>query len=1008
MTADYLKSKATRHKNSAVKRRHRQIAYLAICSLSVIIFGFALATLIRPAHADENTGAGDVVWREGYEGFGTTHERNKQPHFAETEYTQYKHTSNYTKSPKILTEAMDPVYNFTHLVFDKFLARKSALPPGYIVVKDQDTLALGPKVEENDWRDLLKHYWIVIIFLFILLLLVIIVPFIAVCYCCFCCCRNCKEGCPPCDSEKDGRRRCCYGLMMLLLIIGLLFGVIIAFVTNKMLDSGFDDTSGTMRRASDDTCTFLKDVSDNIHHLFVRNYEELDTNLNDILKNVHRHIYLDIMDASEMNLLYELERIFNNTQDAVPLLLHLQKIEKELRFNTAQFRDLLRGAKQNVNHACTVLCGNRECLQFLKNTQIEFLDNSKCLHLDMLPNTTLYLGASRRILGTPVDDMTKAAIKRVEEIGKHIKKAIDPVTPKIAADIRKGQEMFIQQANNIRNIIDAVLTDIHSNTLKSTRTFEDVYEKFGVDRSIVSVVVCVFLLVILFVLIISLICGCCGRRRRGYRDDCCSKGTGATCLLLAILLIFCVFSVTVLVGLFYFVLGMTTYQGACAPLRDQEKNDLFRQIDSVIDLNRYLPQSERRMEAPLPPLRMSTAIKACHADESIFELLQKNSLYDINELARIKVLRDPPESKVPLFRVDYSNFSVFTKDEKKTIEAVANGNLSTYKGSLYTSQLCKKLTPVDLPTMANQLRELHTSLWSQWGIYDWARTALENEAFSLEKVYDEFHTKIISSITEITVTVAKIDKLLLYNNLSYGESVLTLLEATSRAEKFIKERGQQFVNSLIDNTTRTVEDQINNYVQMVVKECNTNVGKCAPLAYIFDRSVDHICKRLVDPMNGFWVGVLLCGVLFLPILFVGHRLLCLYKKIDPYSAPAVGIVEGGSDYLYDAYSEREREHEHVPLANVPKKRRKAYERRREQQDYYEDASPGVSRGARGGGGIPNGGGDAAGGSNMRYNDVAPTHWDHEPPRYHNPPVAPPSSEYERPPPYYYPGASDQD
>lgn len=130
MTADYLKSKATRHKNSAVKKRHRQIAYLAICSLSVIIFGFALATLIRPAHADEGKAGKAALWSEGTDGFGTTHEKNNQPHYPDTEYTPYKQTSNYTKAPKYHTAAMDPVFNFTHLVFDKLLARKSALPPG--------------------------------------------------------------------------------------------------------------------------------------------------------------------------------------------------------------------------------------------------------------------------------------------------------------------------------------------------------------------------------------------------------------------------------------------------------------------------------------------------------------------------------------------------------------------------------------------------------------------------------------------------------------------------------------------------------------------------------------------------------------------------------------------------------------------------------------------------------------------------------------------------------------
>lgn len=50
---------------------------------------------------------------------------------------------------------------------------------GYIVVKNKDTLALGPKVEENEWRDLIMHYWMVLLWVVFLLILVIVTPFIA-------------------------------------------------------------------------------------------------------------------------------------------------------------------------------------------------------------------------------------------------------------------------------------------------------------------------------------------------------------------------------------------------------------------------------------------------------------------------------------------------------------------------------------------------------------------------------------------------------------------------------------------------------------------------------------------------------------------------------------------------------------------------------------------------------------------------------------------------------------
>lgn len=74
-----------------------------------------------------------------------------------------------------------------------------------------------------------------------------------------------------------------------MLILNILFvyrfGVIIAFVTNKHLDSGFESTSITMRRGSEDTCTYLKEVSDHIHHLFVNNYEELENHLVELVKS---------------------------------------------------------------------------------------------------------------------------------------------------------------------------------------------------------------------------------------------------------------------------------------------------------------------------------------------------------------------------------------------------------------------------------------------------------------------------------------------------------------------------------------------------------------------------------------------------------------------------------------------------------------------------------------------------------------------------------------------------
>ncbi|EDW93857.1 prominin-like protein isoform X1 [Drosophila yakuba] len=1000
-----VKSKSLRSRKRR-QRRRRQIAYLAICGLSVAIFGFALATLIRPTTAQDNDAPGS--WRKGYVGHGTTHEQLGQPHWPPVEYTAYRPTTNYSKAPPPPTSAMNPIFNFTHFLYDKILYREEPIPEGYIVVKNSDTLSLGPKVEENDWRDLLAHYWLALIWVFILVLLIIIIPFIAVCYCCFCCCRRCRQGCPPCTSKQDAQRRFCCGICLLILIIGLIFGIIIAFVTNKMIDSGFAETSETMKRGSEDTCTYLKDVSDHVYHLMMNNYEEMETHVLDQLTHAHRHIFLDLSDTSESNSLAEMERVLENMPEALELMRQVEKMEKDLRFYGSQLRDGVRGIKRDVNFAVANLCQLQMCQKFLISSNIEHIDSSQCLHFDNLPNTKEFVEGMETIVANKYYAIPQRGLERLKKVSDKVKTQLSFVVPPMMRDLTKGRTIFREQATNVRNIVEGVLSDIHIKTLHSTKSFEDVYDRYGHDRNVVSLIVCLLILLVLFILIFALLCGCFGRRRTGYGDECCSKSTGATCLLLAILLIFCVFSIIALVGLFYFMLGMVTYQGACAPLRDQENNTIFRQLDASIDLNHFLPASESTKEM-MQPLKMSSAIKACRANQTIFDMMRQHKIYDINDLTRIKVMTHAQENtdSIKVFDEDLSTVVLLTQEERDELNAARDSKLAKYHSSLYLPSLCTQFTPMNLNALSEQLYKLSNDL--EYPAYGWAKVSFWNEGLNTKAFYRNFVPKLTSLVEKMKANLKKIDELISYENNDFTNTIKILTATAINSEQFIQKRGKDYINTLGSNLTQSIDQMIDDYIDMIIKEANESVGHCAPLSYIYYRGVDLICHRIVDPINGFWVGILLCALLFLPILFVAHRLMCLYKKIYPYLATvgAAGVVEGGSDYLYDAYSERDREH--VPLANVPKKRRKAYERRREQQDYFEDASPSVSRGNRSGGDRGGGGGDGApGSSSMRYNDMAPTHWDHEPPRYHNPPAAPPSSEYERPPPYYYPGASEQD
>lgn len=362
------------------------------------------------------------------------------------------------------------------------------------------------------------------------------------------------------------------------------------------------------------------------------------------------------------------------------------------------------------------------------------------------------------------------------------------------------------------------------------------------------------------------------------------------------------------------MLGMVTYQGACAPLRDQENNTLFRQLDASIDLNHYLPPSESNKEV-VQPLKMSSAIKACHANQTIFDMMRQHNIYDINDLTRIKVMSHSQENtdSIKVFDEDLSTVVLLTKEERDELKTAGESKLAKYHSSLYMPSLCTQFTPMNLNALSEQLYKLSNDL--EYPAYGWAKVSFWNEGLNTKAFYRNFVPKLTSLVEKMKANLKKIDELISYENHDFTNTIKILTATAINSEQFIQTRGKDYINALGGNLTNSIDQMIDDYIDMIIKEANESVGHCAPLSYIYYRGVDLICHRIVDPIvsykfltmirfkierksflqNGFWVGILLCALLFLPILFVAHRLMCLYKKIYPYLATvgAAGVVEGG-------------------------------------------------------------------------------------------------------------------
>ncbi|XP_034110319.1 prominin-like protein [Drosophila albomicans] len=836
------------------------------------------ATTTKPG--DGGKGRDDIYMRS--DNHGTTHEKLGQAHYPTVDLTAYQSHAIYAADKNYTTWPMHPAYNFTHSIFDSLISRKPALPSGYLVVKNDSTLALGPKVEENEWSHLLSEYFLLIIFVFFLLLLVILMPFIAVCYCCFCCCRRCKLGCPPCDGPKDKRSNLICSIILVILLILLFIGLLMTFVATRFLERGFEDTKNTMQRGSQDTCTFLQDVSNHIHHVLVYNYEELEAHFTEILNEASSHIFLDLADASESNAIAEVERIIHNMAEASRILQEVEVMENDLRFNIAMLRDGLRGLKRDVIYSCVMLLSHKTCESVIFS-KLQFLDTSICLHLDKLPRTQVFIDAIDKILKSDLDAVPKRALARFQEVGHKISVAMETAVPPLRMDISRGHDIFQKEANKIRHYVDALISDIHFRTLESTKSFEDMHDKLGADRNAISMIACLFILIIWLALVVALIF-----------SFCLNKLTGTYFLLFAMILIFSVFSLFLLMVVFYFIIGLISYQGACAPLRDHEGNMLFSQLDSEMDLLRFLPASGADRDAPVP-MRMSKTIKACMANQTIFQLLRDSGIYNANELMFIRVMsEDYDDEKHGLnFEDDLADVFLLTPAEKLELDDMRSGNLSGYSSTSYRERMCTPLTPnlKEIQKALNDLADTINPPTDQWLDFNRVgRVSLKNEAMHLYLYEQKYAVQALKLIDAMNKKLAQVDELILYENRNFSNSIDVLVNAIVRSEHFLETQGTQFINLLGENLTDVLNLQIEQFLEAAAHECMTNVGRCAPLAYIYYRGVDQICYRLVDPMNAFWLGLFICCLTFIPILFVCHRLMCLWKRLHSYRVAPVAAV----------------------------------------------------------------------------------------------------------------------
>jgi len=858
-------------------------------------------------------------------------------------YSQPRVNNDYRSSDSYNPRGMGHLYVITKMFMDVILHRQP-YPQGFVRYD-------GRIVVSQDWYSLGFHYGGLALVVFGALLVGAVVPVAGLIFCCCRCAGKCGARSKLYDKRYDTCKRHFLAFILSAVTVLILFGVVCAVVTNEYMEEGAQKLPQTVRVSLTDTQLYLNNTKQEVNSLLVTNFGELNTALNQLLDRSGEIVKNQLGEISKAVVLTNLTGIVSGLKMIRQDLGTIENLTRSLQENALTLEVTLKAVRENLLNRLRACRKENACMEFLAKYNITSLTLES--NFTQLPDVTTSLQNVSTLLANDIENEVMKGQQQFDVIRTSIQSSVNRSIPDIKREIAKAGRILKGNADNVTQVLDQL-----QRVIKEADGNVDVAENYIKDyahyRYYVGLCVCGVLSTVLLVLGVGLLCGYCGHRPGAIYDDCCDKGTASRFLMLGVWIMLLTTSGLTIVAVGYMVTGSVADRLVCQALYNPSSSYSFGILDQVVDLSSIIHRE--------PPLNLSTLIQECNKNSSVYRVLglEPNSMSQYTEQfdvsRRVQELADSIQLK--------GKIEIVTPTAESQLLALASSPLNNIDLTLYTSILTEKITSIDLVQMAMALNQTALKLPpSQLQV----KIMLMNEAAYLE-LHQERQVRVMAKLAhELHNSAALLSDHLKFNHTSLREAVHSLLADLTQAQKTINSEGPHIVRKLAEDFGHEFKTYIDTYLRRVQYEAQDNVGKCWPIARVYNATRIAVCNNILDPYNGFWLSVGWIVILFLPAIFLSVKLSSLYQKSNPYPPY--------SDYAFDPYIDS------IPLANSVggnKKKRKKTERRPRGNESTTYTAP-----------IPR--------SDGRPQD----RWDSgDPPSYQTTPL---SSEYERPPPYYFPG-----
>ncbi|XP_069610159.1 prominin-1-A-like [Ranitomeya imitator] len=773
---------------------------------------------------------------------------------------EYGNLTNPVYRPEAAPEegAMKVFSSMVHSYLD--LVQRNAFPPAFLerVIKEEPFSA-------DEVREVLVYEVGYLVALAIGVVFIVLMTLVGLFFACCRCCGNCGGKMYQKQTKNINCTRRFQYIFLFCVTLVILAGDICAFYSNSKINQAVSNGFKSVNDTVDNLKTYVNSVPQDVD-LIINSSKIPISKANSSATGIGAILGGAIKSGIEIqanDTLYTIQSTVNDLNSTAIALRHVNDSFNTLLDTQHQLAQNLTAIRDNINQTLTN-CGS-PCASAPSVSEL-YMD----ANFQSIPSFTNQLNDIDDFLNSGVGDTIQKARQTLDDIPQTVQDHTKTSVQEVQDQLGKIQQK-IQDARSSISIVDTLdqVNSFLDSVTSSSKMYESDVKQYEYYRWIVGICLsCIILLVVLCNLFGLLLAPCGHKANVDPTDRGCASNSGGDFLMAGAGFSFIFAWLLMLVTAVLFAVGGNVYTSLCKPWRNQQ---LYQLIDENVNLSKLL-------NTDLNNLNLTTLYRDCRNDNSLWNTLNLNSMYNLDSYLNISEYTGDVNSTLQNTDIKIDNITFLSSGQKDKVSAISTSGIELYDFSDFTLQSSKNITKMNLTLFASKLDDVANSAPSG------SQKELRDEAVALRSLQSSINAIMVPQINNLTSSIGDLQN----KAKALPHNLNVTLKSISAAQTFVDTQVVAIVKNETINYLNTIVGYFTSYIDWAKTMLTQNLARCGPLAGALNSAEVIGCQYLVDSLNAFWFSLGWCTIFFLPSIITAVKLAKHYRRMktsDIYENP---------------------------------------------------------------------------------------------------------------------------